>query len=154
MPNPNRTSQTETEQSARTRASRDHPTAESQPTRASAKSSPTAHWVTVSGVTEQPDPERLLAEALRAQAVRAPVESTGPVTPDPLVQLLSGADQRYELLSGRASDTIGFPTGPVAAPGTTQLPVSARPVSGWWIVLLAILLGLAAGAVVGLISIV
>jgi hypothetical protein len=105
-------------------------------------------------VTDQPDPERLLAEALRAQAVRAPVESTGLVTPDPLVQLLSGADQRHELLSGRTSDTIGFPTGPVAAPNTTRLPAQPRQVSAWWIVLLAVLLGLAAGAVVGLISIV
>jgi len=105
-------------------------------------------------VTEQPDPERLLAEALRAQAVRAPVESTGPVTPDPLVKLLSGADERYELLSGRASDTVGLPTGPFAAPTTTRLPAAPRQVSAWWIVLLAILLGMAAGAVVGLISIV
>jgi hypothetical protein len=105
-------------------------------------------------VTEQPDPERLLAEALRAQAVRAPVESTGPVTPAPLVQLLSGAEERYELLSGRASGTVGFPTGPVAAPPTARLPVAPRQVSAWWIVLLAVLLGLAAGAVVGLISIV
>jgi hypothetical protein len=105
-------------------------------------------------VTEQPDPERLLAEALRAQAVRAPVESTGPVTPDPLVKLLSGADERYELLSGRASETIGFATGPVAAPTTARLRVAPRQLSAWWIVLLAVLLGLAAGAVVGLISIV
>jgi hypothetical protein len=102
-------------------------------------------------VTEQPDPERLLAEALRAQAVRAPVQSTGPVTPVPPLSLLSGTDY---LLSGRVSETISFPTGPVAAPTTTRLPAAPRQVSAWWIVLLAVLLGLAAGAVVGLISIV
>jgi len=102
-------------------------------------------------VTEQGDPERLLAEALRAQAVRAPVQSTGPVTPEPPLKLLSGTDY---LLSGRVSETVGFPTGPVAAPTTTRLPVAPRQVSAWWIVLLAVLLGLAAGAVIGLISIV
>jgi hypothetical protein len=109
-----------------------------------------AGWVTVSGVTDQPDPERLLAEALRAQAVRAPVPSTGPVTPEPPLKLLSGTDQ---LLSGRVSETISFQPRP-AAPETTQLAARPRQISAWWIVLLAILLGLAAGAVVGLISII
>jgi hypothetical protein len=100
-------------------------------------------------VTEQPDPERLLAEALRAQAVRAPVQSTGPVTPQPPLKLLSGTDH---LLSGRVSETISFQPGP--APETTRLAAAPRQVSAWWIVLLAVLLGLAAGAVIGLISII
>jgi hypothetical protein len=108
-----------------------------------------ADWVTVIGVTEQPDPERLLAEALRAQAVRAPVQSTGAVTPEQPLKLLSGTDQ---LLSGRVSETVSFPTG--TAPDTTRLAAAPRQVSAWWIVLLAVLLGLAAGAVVGLISII
>jgi hypothetical protein len=103
-------------------------------------------------VTEQPDPERLLAEALRAQAVRAPVQSTGAVTPEQPLKLLSGTDQ---LLSGRVSETVSFPTGTVGtAPDTTRLAAAPRQVSAWWIVLLAVLLGLAAGAVVGLISII
>jgi hypothetical protein len=38
---------------------------------------------------------------------------------------------------------------------TARLPVApAAQLSAWWIVLLAVLLGLAAGAVIGLISIV
>lgn len=100
-------------------------------------------------MTEQPDPERLLAEALRAQAVRAPVQSTGPVTPEPPLKLFSGTDYQ---LSGRVSETISFQTGP--APETTRLTAPPRQVSAWWIVLLAVLLGLAAGAVIGLISII
>lgn len=111
-------------------------------------------WVTVRGVSEQPDPERLLAEALRAQAVRAPRADTGSA-PDPLLRLFSGTDGN-DLLSGRASDTMDIrPTGPVVAPSTARLPVSPpTQLSAWWIVLLAVLLGLAAGAVVGLISII
>ena len=101
-------------------------------------------------MTEQPDPERLLAEALRAQAVRAPVQSTGPVTPEPPLKLFSGTDY---LLSGRVSETISFQPG-TAAPETTRLAAAPRQVSAWWIVLLAVLLGLAAGAVIGLISII
>ncbi|HEX4701118.1 MAG TPA: hypothetical protein VH352_03230 [Pseudonocardiaceae bacterium] len=111
---------------------------------------------------EQPDPERLLAEALRAQAVRAPLEAAS--QPDPLLKLLSGTDAQHDLLSGRASDTIGIPPAgpamnqptslPTGPPRTARLPAAAAPMSAWWIVLLAVLLGLAAGAVVGLISIV
>jgi hypothetical protein len=106
-------------------------------------------------MSEQPDPERLLAEALRAQAVRAPLvePDTGS---DPLLKLLSGNDGQYDLLSGRASDTIGIrPTGrPYQPPDTTRLAATPVQMSAWWIVLLAVLLGLAAGAVVGLLSIV
>lgn len=102
-------------------------------------------------MTDEADQERLLADALRAQAVRAPM--TDPARPEP--QLLSGAD----LISGRAQEAFDPPTtgieqgtawiGP-RIPRTTQ---QAVPTSGWWIVLLAVLLGLAAGAVVGLVSI-
>ena len=106
-------------------------------------------------MSEQPDPERLLAEALRAQAVRAPLADTGD-RPDPLLKLFSGTDG-HDLLSGRASDTMNIqPTAPVvASPSTARLPVTTpTQLSAWWIVLLAVLLGLAAGAVVGLISII
>lgn len=107
-------------------------------------------------MSEQPDPERLLAEALRAQAVRAPLAEGGAPS-DPLLKLFSGTDHQHDLLSGRASDaTVARPTGPVfGAPDTARLPVTGPPqLSGWWIVLLAVLLGLAAGAVIGLISII
>ena len=103
-------------------------------------------------MTGQPDPERLLAEALRAQAVRAPLGNAGS-GPDPLVKLFSGTEHQHDLISGRASDTVGVPA--FGGPGTARLPVTPpSQISGWWIVLLAVLLGLAAGAVVGLISII
>lgn len=97
------------------------------------------------------DPERLLAEALRAQAVRARL-------PDPAAggepRLLSGTDAHPELLSGRA-DTVGVPyPPPTYEPDPATVHVTRPPLSVWWIVLLAILLGLAAGAVVGLVSVV
>jgi hypothetical protein len=100
-------------------------------------------------VSDQPDPEKLLAEALRAQAVRAP-RAEPPPDSDPVLKLLSGTDAQHGLLSGRASDTVGVPPVPHY---TAQLPRSPAPLSAWWIVLLAVLLGLAAGAVVGLVSV-
>lgn len=107
-------------------------------------------------MSEQPDPERLLAEALRAQAVRAPLAENGDPGADPLLKLFSGTDHHHDLISGRAVDTVGVPpVRPVlGAPATARLPVTPTQISAWWIVLLAVLLGLAAGAVVGLISIV
>jgi hypothetical protein len=102
-------------------------------------------------VTDEADQERLLAEALRAQAVRAPMPD--PARPEP--RLLSGAD----LISGRAQEALAPPTAGIEQgtawidrpiPRTTQ---QAPPTSAWWIVLLAVLLGLAAGAVVGLVSV-
>lgn len=108
-------------------------------------------------MSERPDPERLLAEALRAQAVRAPLADSGQGS-DPLLKLISGADHHHELLSGRASDTVGVPPAGAlvfGAPNTARLPVTVpTQLSAWWIVLLAVLLGLAAGAVIGLLSII
>jgi hypothetical protein len=95
-------------------------------------------------VSKEPDPERLLAQALRAQAVRAP--RTDPVPAGEPV-LLSGGDS---LLSGRS---IEQPTAVTDSQYTAQLRSRPAPLSVWWIVLLAILLGLAAGAVVGLVSV-
>jgi hypothetical protein len=104
------------------------------------------------GPGENAEQERLLAEALRAQAVRAPMAD--PATPRPdedqVLRLFSGPDA---LFSGRMSDTMGLP--PVAEPRTEHLARAARSnqLPAGWIVLLAVLLGLAAGAVVGLVSI-
>jgi hypothetical protein len=145
-------------------------------------------------VTEGPDPERLLAEALRAQAVSTPLPPAKPLridepatgaasaTPAPdatsgagsgaeeepgsfggpegarLVDLLSGAG--HGLLSGRDPDTTDVPysrrggdnaTGPV---GTTRLDTDRAPLAWWWIVLLAVALGLACGAIAGVLSLV
>jgi hypothetical protein len=109
-------------------------------------------------VSDQPDPERLLAEALRAQAVRAPRADPATIQPsppdsDPVLRLLSGTDAEHDLLSGRASDTVGVPPVPTAQPYPTVLDRRPTPLSAWWVVLLAVLLGLAAGAVVGLVSV-
>ncbi|MGW5051075.1 hypothetical protein [Actinokineospora sp. NPDC004072] len=75
------------------------------------------------------DPERLLAEALRAQAAQAP-RAHGP---EPA--LLSGTD-----LSPRPVEV------------TEALPAESTPAV--WVLVVALLLGLAAGAVVGLLTLV
>jgi hypothetical protein len=103
----------------------------------------------VAKVSEQPDPERLLAEALRAQAVRAPLPQPEPGTTDSRLGLVS--ESPYGLLSGQHSYRIERPTS-VAPRYADQPPVRRRPLPVVWIVLLAILLGLAAGAVTGLVS--
>lgn len=110
-------------------------------------------------MNEQPDPERLLAEALRAQAVRAPMPAPGAAPDsDPLLKLMSGTDEHPDLLSGRAPDTDRTLARTTGVDGPTSVTGSRytapAPLSVWWIVVLAVLLGLAAGAVVGLVSVV
>lgn len=150
-------------------------------------------------MTEGPDPERLLAEALRAQAVSTPLPPAKPLSVDGptdgtgpaydgsgsgsadesptggvaakeprsfgssddgrLMDLLSGAG--HGLLSGRDPDTddVSYPprgadgnvTGPV---GTTKLDAQRSQLAWWWIVLLAVALGLACGAIAGVLSLV
>ena len=118
----------------------------------------------VEDVNEQPDPERLLAEALRAQAVRAPMPAQGTPSPnaDALLPLLSGPDAQPAILAvpdlpttqdSPATTGIDSPTEVTDSQYTTRLP-RAAPLSVWWIVVLALLLGLAAGAVVGLVSVI
>jgi hypothetical protein len=97
------------------------------------------------------DPERLVAEALRAHAARTPLpsrEQTGGTG-----QVLGG----YGLLSGSR-----LPPPPVEHPTvrvprlpdrTSRLEPESRVAVGW-VVLLALLLGLAAGTVVGLLTLV
>lgn len=112
-------------------------------------------WASVEGVSDGPggnaEQERLLADALRAQAVRAPMAD--PATPRPdddQVLRFSGPDA---LFAGRTSDTMGLP--PVVERRTEHVrrPQPVHQLPAGWIVLLAVLLGLAAGAVVGLVSI-
>jgi len=85
------------------------------------------------------DPERLLAEALRAQATRAPAPDTSQVG--------------YGLLSG--SEFGGLKTPPPPAPAseeTASIAEMAKQIPAVLILLLSLLLGLAAGAVVGLLT--
>ncbi|WP_424183473.1 hypothetical protein ACOBQX_15870 [Actinokineospora sp. G85] len=76
------------------------------------------------------DPERLLAEALRAQATRAPVPDSA----------ISG----YGLLSGNDL--------PLPEPTPTARIPRRTATTTTWVLTLALLLGLAAGTVIGLIT--
>ncbi|HEY0451432.1 hypothetical protein [Actinophytocola sp.] len=95
------------------------------------------------------DPERLVAEALRAHAARTPLP--GPEHTD----LTSPVLGSYGLLSGSGMrlPPADPPTvrGLRVADRTTQLEPEGRIAVGW-VILLALLLGLAAGAVVGLLT--
>ena len=99
------------------------------------------------------DPERLVAEALRAHAARTPL----PAPPAEPAEGTSPVLGSYGLLSGSG---VTLPAEPDPAP-TVRDPAAAEetsriePPSGiavGWIILLALLLGLAAGAVVGLVT--
>ncbi|NKQ55895.1 hypothetical protein HFP15_23750 [Amycolatopsis sp. K13G38] len=101
-------------------------------------------------MSELGDPERLLAEALRAQARSAPAPQNphGPPTNQlpPQYGLLSGADGGA-LERERAAlepPTVGEPR--------PRLDRAAGSLPAYWILLLAVLLGLATGAVIGLIT--
>ncbi len=98
------------------------------------------------------DPERLVAEALRAHAARTPL-------PEPDVDSTGSMLGGFGLLSGSevsmpAPDqpTIRVPV-PVPADHTVRLESDGRVAVGW-VILLAVLLGLAAGAVVGLLTLI
>jgi hypothetical protein len=82
------------------------------------------------------DPERLLSEALRAQATRAPAGDTPAVG--------------YGLLSG--SEFGGVTPPAPAAEATTRLAEEPKQIPAYLILLLSLLLGLASGAVVGLLT--
>ena len=83
------------------------------------------------------DPERLLSEALRAQAIRAPA----PDTSSPV---------GYGLLSG--SEFNGLTPSAPASEETTRIAEPPRQLPAVLILLLSLVLGLAAGAVVGLLT--
>ena len=80
------------------------------------------------------DPERLLAEALRAQATRAPAD-----TPQVGYGLLSGSEFTGLTPAAPANDT------------TTRLDLP-KQIPAVLVLVLSLLLGLAAGAVVGLLT--
>lgn len=93
------------------------------------------------------DPELLLAEALRAQATRAPTpRPDGATTSFGGYGLLSGSDMRSPL--PRVEDRTE------RADEATQQLSAERQVSAGLILVLALLLGLAAGAVVGLLTLI
>jgi hypothetical protein len=85
-------------------------------------------------IVNSKDPEKLIAEALRAQATRAPAD-TSPVG----YGLLSGSDLPPSLRPPEKTERV------------VQEP---RQVPATLILLLSLLLGLAAGAVVGLLTLI
>ncbi|MEU3272374.1 hypothetical protein ABZ639_16145 [Saccharomonospora sp. NPDC006951] len=117
------------------------------------------------------DPERLLAEALRAQARHAPPQQkaatrwepqAAPSLP-PVVETPGG----YGLLSGAGEGSLERERAALDALAAEQPPTITtqsdkngkaethdEPLALRWIVLLTVLLGLAAGAVAGLLTLV
>lgn len=112
-------------------------------------SAPTA--TTLKGVSELHDPERLLAEALRAQARSAPPPGHAP-EPAPTSSQLP---PQYGLLSGADGGALERERAALEPPTVRRPAAKAKtsgPLSAYWILLLAVLLGLATGAVIGLIT--
>ncbi len=141
-------------------------------------------------MSEPKDPEQLLADALRAQAVFAPQVSPPPKASDTSssspsstssASSASGArgaepatdavptsainelPSAYGLLSGASADSLERERAALEAEAPTTFtprPPEPAPVRtsaqlpAYWILLLAVLLGLAAGSVVGLLTLV
>jgi hypothetical protein len=145
-------------------------------------------------MSEPKDPEQLLADALRAQAVFAPqvspppkasdTSSSSPATPASSTSSTSSAagargaepatdavptsainelPSAYGLLSGASADSLERERAALEAEAPTTFaprPPEPEPVRtsaqlpAYWILLLAVLLGLAAGSVVGLLTLV
>ncbi|MFI7116563.1 hypothetical protein [Amycolatopsis sp. NPDC049868] len=126
-------------------------------------------------MSEPKDPEKLLADALRAQAVFAPsaerlseTTSDKPAETDTERNLSSAGEHelplQYGLLSGAGADSLerervaleDAETARLAerpAPPPSPSPGSA-PLPAYWVLLLAVLLGLAAGSVIGLLTLI
>lgn len=127
-------------------------------------------------MSEAQDPERLLADALRAQARSAPPagpSGTTPPSPHPQKPVVSadatpnldlGASpqtrlptpemlSRYGLLSGAAPGSLERERAALETPGAISAAPSKRAsLSAYSILLLAVLLGLVTGAVVGIVT--
>jgi len=97
-------------------------------------------------VSQAQDPERLLADALRAQARSAPPADAVSASLPPGYGLLSGADAGSLEREHAALEPPTVRHAPVPA------KVSGGPIPAYWILLLAVALGLATGAVIGLIT--
>ncbi len=123
-------------------------------------------------MSEPKDPERLLADALRAQAVFAP-QAPGPAreteprteaVPTTSMETPAELPSAYGLLSGASADSLERERAALdlaeaeatVVPPTVRQPAqaTAAPLPVYWILLLAVLLGLAAGSVVGLLTLV
>ncbi|GHG40529.1 MULTISPECIES: hypothetical protein [Amycolatopsis] len=126
-------------------------------------------------MSEPKDPEQLLADALRAQAVFAPQvspSSTGsspavpaaePATDAVPTSAINELPSAYGLLSGASADSLERERAALDAEAPTTFaprPPEPAPVRtsaqlpAYWILMLAVLLGLAAGSVVGLLTLV
>jgi hypothetical protein len=103
-------------------------------------------------VSELQDSERLLSEALRAQARTAPPGEPAPESP-PVTHHLP---PQYGLLSGADGGALERERAALEPPTVRHTPVQRKepggPLAAYWILLLAVLLGLATGAVIGLIT--
>ncbi len=102
--------------------------------------------ITLCRVSEPKDPERLLAEALQAQARSAP--HPGPP---------SGGWPRFGLLSGADASSLERERAALEQPAKPSRPQpprrhAVRDLPAYWVLGLAALLGLATGAVIGLIT--
>ncbi|RSN47169.1 hypothetical protein DMC64_07655 [Amycolatopsis sp. WAC 04197] len=125
-------------------------------------------------MSEPKDPEKLLADALRAQAVFAPsAERMSETTTDKPVETdtersdVSGKSElppQYGLLSGAGADSLERERVALEDAETARLaerptpPPAPSPASpplpAYWVLLLAVLLGLAAGSVIGLLTLI
>ncbi|RSN36637.1 hypothetical protein DMC61_00670 [Amycolatopsis sp. WAC 04169] len=122
-------------------------------------------------MSEPKDPEKLLADALRAQAVFAPsAERLSETTTDKTVETdtersdVSGKSElppQYGLLSGAGADSLERERVALEDAETARLaerptppPPPSPPLPAYWVLLLAVLLGLAAGSVIGLLTLI
>ncbi|MFJ7211335.1 hypothetical protein [Amycolatopsis sp. NPDC098790] len=113
-------------------------------------------------MSEPKDPEQLLADALRAQAVFAPSASP-PREKETDAVPTNELPSAYGLLSGAGADSLereraaldAASEAPTAySPPPPPPPRQSAQLPAYWILLLAVLLGLAAGSVVGLLTLV
>lgn len=130
-------------------------------------------------MSEPKDPEKLLADALRAQAVFAPSAERISETPaektdagsntaaTPAAELSPAAGEgelppQYGLLSGAGAGSLerervaleNAETARLAEKPVATVEPNAGPLPAYWVLLLALLLGLAAGSVIGLLTLI